>query len=232
VFCRNGCRGLFVLAAPLSVTRGGRPVEAAVESCLSVSKGDLAKRWIWAHPSSTIVSPRFAVRSPFPHSSLIFCSRSRPCLVLDRDIVNFAFCRKFCAQCGDVRGPVQGRDLPDVWDAAAHLFPPPSRHEHLHHPMHVWRPLKAEESVGEGQTGERSVGFVPYPLGSCLFLTPMRGLQGSMASPWSMWAPVEEEEERHWCVPARQPSVHSNRGPRTLHPEPAGLRPLAIKWSG
>lgn len=223
MFCWSDC--CFVLATPLSGTRGWPACRGGRQV---VSLG----RWIWAHPRSTIASsPRFPVRSPFlllPSSSAAALHRAwywTEISSISHFVENFVRNAATSEALSGVRTcPTYGM-LPRT---SSH---PPPRHEHLHQPMHVWRPLKAEESVGEGQPGERSVEFVPYPLGSCLFLTPMRGVAGEHGFTLEHVGP-RGGGERHWCVPARQPSGHSNRGPRTLHPEPVGLRPLAIQWSG
>jgi hypothetical protein len=67
--------------------------------------------------------------------------------------------------------------LPDVWDAAAHLFPPlPGMNICSNLCTSGARSRLRRVSV-KAKPGERPVDFVPYPLGSGLFLTSMRGLQ-------------------------------------------------------
>ncbi len=138
-----------------------------------------------------------------------------------------------------VRDPVQGRNRPRRMRRCRALPSTPSWHEHLHLPMHV-RGLSRGLGVSVKASRERSrFDRMPerYPLGGLpIFDNPRRGSAES-ACP-SPWAVGPEPCRSSGCAapalvrPVGGPPAVSNRGSRLLHPEPAGLRPLAIQRSG
>ncbi|KAH6842732.1 hypothetical protein B0I37DRAFT_202604 [Chaetomium sp. MPI-CAGE-AT-0009] len=220
-----GVAGCFVLTAP-SFWYEGRPAEAAVESYLAASRGTSRKGWIWTHL-------RVPVRSPF----LFLPSYSAAALPwavtgIGQRYRQFRILFKFLCAMRRRQRPCLGSGLARRMGCCRAPSPTPPRHEHLHH-LCTSSALSRLRGVSvKAKPGERLVDFVPYPLGSGLFLTSMRGLQESTASPWSMWTPGEEEGGDIGAPPPVNRPGHSNRGPRTLHPEPAGRCPLAIQRSG
>lgn len=202
------CSRVCLFWLPLFSNRG--PKAAAVASILSLALDSPFS--VFAKDRAPAPGYRRLRFSCF-FSVLLHSLPGRP--ALDRDLVNFAFCREFCAQRATSEALPRVRRMRRRRAPCTH--PSPASIPAPYHAMPGGAP-KAGVSV-RAKREARLVVCVSHPLGFRERKLPF------FLTADDLWIQSPLADRMAAPLLGRPPAV-SNRGPSLMHPEPAGQRPI------
>ena len=191
----------------------------------------LATSWRWP-PLSWVrrLSP-VTGEVPFRPSSLVFCNRPPAVPGIGQRYRQFRILTRILCAMRLRQRPCQGRDCSRRM-RRCRTSPTPLPGMNICTGPCTSGALPRLRSVGEGQTRSDVGRFCPISAWKLAILTPVRGCRRAHAFHLGRVDPGLVGGVAALARSVGRRAAVSNRGPGSLHPEPAGRRPLALQRSG